>query len=62
MLDITSHVYPTERATTQFSEQNYLKHRLDHTETFIRLIIGTDRSLSVKALMQLELRILAFIK
>lgn len=45
MLDITSHVYPTERATTQLSEQNYLKHRLDHTETFIRLIIiGTDRS------------------
>lgn len=39
MLDITSHVYTTERATTQFSEQNYLKHRLDHTETFIRLII-----------------------
>lgn len=44
MLDTTSHVYPTERATTQFSEQNYLKHRLDHTGTFIRLIIGTDRS------------------
>lgn len=44
MFDITSHVYSTERATTQFSEQNYLKHRLDHTETFIKLIIGTDHS------------------
>lgn len=44
MLDTTSHVYPTERATTQFSERNDLKHRLDHPEIFIRLIIGTDRS------------------
>lgn len=60
MLDTTSNVYTTERATTQFSEQNSLKHTLDHTEKFIRLIVPSGHQLSVKALMQLELRIPIF--